>query len=176
MLFCPKTANLTVQSLQAHENKFREAIRLHPNKFYKTYTISNQTNSKIAHHSPCNMPCNISTETANYRSGTKQPSHVEGAHFFFLLHSRASDQALSVIFFSSLAERAITAVPVTALQKEAIETSSAMPRIHQAETKQTKEDKTKSNQAKQQHNTNQTQTKAKHLSGNRAAYSCTTYN
>ena len=61
MLFCPKTANLTVQSLQAHENKFREAIRLHPNKFYKTYTISNQANSKIAHHSPCNMPCNIST-------------------------------------------------------------------------------------------------------------------
>ena len=36
-------------------------------------------------------------------------------------------------FFSSLAERAITAVPVTALQKEAIVTSSAMPRIHQAE-------------------------------------------
>ena len=65
-------------------------------------------------------------------------------------------------FFSSLAERAITAVPVTALQKEAIETSSAMPRIHQAETKQTKEDKTKSNQAKQttqhQPNTNQSQT------------------
>ena len=68
----------------------------------------------------------------------------------------------SLFFFSSLAERAITAVPVTALQKEAIETSSAMPRIHQAETKQTKEDKTKSNQAKQttqnQPNTNQSQT------------------
>ena len=65
-------------------------------------------------------------------------------------------------FFSSLAERAITAVPVTALQKEAIVTSSAMPRIHQAETKQTKEDKTKSNQAKpttqHQPNTNQSQT------------------
>ena len=65
-------------------------------------------------------------------------------------------------FFFSLAERAITAVPVTALQKEAIVTSSAMPRIHQAETKQTKGDKTKSNQAKQttqhQPNTNQSQT------------------
>ena len=37
-------------------------------------------------------------------------------------------------FFSSLAERAITAVPVTALPYEAIVTSSAMPRFHQAET------------------------------------------
>ena len=33
-------------------------------------------------------------------------------------------------FFSSLAERAITAVPVTALPYEAIVTSSAMPRFH----------------------------------------------
>ena len=39
-----------------------------------------------------------------------------------------------MIFFSSLAERAITAVPVTALPYEAIVTSSAMPRFHQAET------------------------------------------
>ena len=73
-----------------------------------------------------------------------------------------ANSGLHYFFFSSLAERAITAVPVTALQKEAIETSSAMPRIHQAETKQTKEDKTKSNQAKQttqhQPNTNQSQT------------------
>ena len=37
-------------------------------------------------------------------------------------------------FFFSLAERAITAVPVTALPYEAIVTSSAMPRFHQAET------------------------------------------
>ena len=37
-------------------------------------------------------------------------------------------------FFSSLAERAITAVPVTALPYEAFVTSSKMPRFHQAET------------------------------------------
>ena len=91
------------------------------------------------------------------------------------MEMKGGEGETTIFFFSSLAERAITAVPVTALQKEAIVTSSAMPRIHQAETKQTKEDKTKSNQAKQttQH---QTQTKAKHLGGNRAAYSCTTYN
>ena len=50
-------------------------------------------------------------------------------------------------FFSSLAERAITAVPVTALPLEAIVTSSAMPRFHQAESNN-KENKTNSNQAK----------------------------
>ena len=79
-------------------------------------------------------------------------------------------------FFFSLAERAITAVPVTALQKEAIVTSSAMPRFHQAETKnkgtQHKKQPSKTN------NTTPTKhkPKTKHLSGNRAAYSCTTYN
>ena len=47
-------------------------------------------------------------------------------------------------FFSSLAERAITAVPVTALPYEAIVTSSAMPRFHQAEShnKRTQNQKT----------------------------------
>ena len=79
-------------------------------------------------------------------------------------------------FFFSLAERAITAVPVTALQKEAIVTSSAMPRFHHAETKnkgrQHKKQPSKTN------NTTPTKhkPKTKHLSGNRAAYSCTTYN
>ena len=82
----------------------------------------------------------------------------------------------TAFFFSSLAERAITAVPVTALQKEAIVTSSAMPRFHQAETKnkgrQHKKQPSKTN------NTTPTKhkPKTKHLSGNRAAYSCTTYN
>ena len=89
--------------------------------------------------------------------------------------SLSLDEA-SFFFFFSLAERAITAVPVTALQKEAIVTSSAMPRFHQAETKnkgtQHKKQPSKTN------NTTPTKhkPKTKHLSGNRAAYSCTTYN
>ena len=79
-------------------------------------------------------------------------------------------------FFSSLAERAITAVPVTALQKEAIVTSSAMPRFHQAETKNKGRQRKK--QPSKTNNTTPTKhkPKTKHLSGNRAAYSCTTYN
>ena len=79
-------------------------------------------------------------------------------------------------FFSSLAERAITAVPVTALQKEAIVTSSAMPRFHQAETKNKGRQRKK--QPSKTNNTKPTKHKppTKHLSGNRAAYACTTYN
>ena len=76
----------------------------------------------------------------------------------------------AVFFFSSLAERAITAVPVTALPYEAIVTASAMPRFHQAETHNKRTQKTN----------NATPTtpkpKTKHLSGNRVAYFCTTYN
>ena len=92
---------------------------------------------------------------------SSEPHHWFGAVFFF---------------FSSLAERAITAVPVTALPYEAIVTSSAMPRFHQAETQQKN---TKPTATKQKTN-NATPTtpkpKTKHLSGNRVAYFCTTYN
>ena len=84
--------------------------------------------------------------------------------------------ALIFFFFYSLAERAITAVPVTALQKEAIVTSSAMPRFHQAETKNKGRQRKK--QPSKTNNTTPTKHKpqTKHLSGNRAAYACTTYN
>ena len=92
------------------------------------------------------------------------------------LHSFNEWLFKKVFFFSSLAERAITAVPVTALQKEAIVTSSAMPRFHQAETK----NKGRQNKRQPSKTNNTTPTKhkpkTKHLSGNRAAYSCTTYN
>ena len=79
-------------------------------------------------------------------------------------------------FFFSLAERAITAVPVTALPNEAFVTSSKMPRFHQAET----HNKRTQNQATKQKTNNATPTtpkpKTKHLSGNRVANYCTTYN
>ena len=69
-------------------------------------------------------------------------------------------------FFSSLAERAITAVPVTALPLEAIVTSSAMPRFHQAESnnkrKQNKQQPSKTNNATPTRH----KPKTKHLSGN----------
>ena len=72
----------------------------------------------------------------------------------------------SVIFFSSLAERAITAVPVTALLLEAIVTSSAMPRFHQAELnnkgRQNKQQPSKTNNATPTRH----KPKTKHLSGN----------
>ena len=81
-----------------------------------------------------------------------------------------------VFFFSPLAERAITAVPVTALPLEAIATSSAMPRFHQAESN----NKRKQNNQQPSKTNNATPTrhkpKTKHLSGNWAAYFCTTYN
>ena len=79
-------------------------------------------------------------------------------------------------FFSSSAERAITAVPVTALPNEAFVTSSKMPRFHQAETP----NKRTQNQQQPSKTNNATPTtpkpKTKHLSGNRVAYFCTTYN
>ena len=69
-------------------------------------------------------------------------------------------------FFSSLAERAITAVPVTALLLEAIVTSSAMPRFHQAESnnkgRQNKQQPSKTNNA----TPTRQKPKTKHLSGN----------
>ena len=69
-------------------------------------------------------------------------------------------------FFPSLAERAITAVPVTALPLEAIATSSAMPRFHQAESN----NKRKQNNQQPSKTNNATPTrhkpKTKHLSGN----------
>ena len=69
-------------------------------------------------------------------------------------------------FFSSLAERAITAVPVTALPLEAIVTSSAMPRFHQAESnnkrKQNKQQPSKTNNATPTRH----KPKTNHLSGN----------
>ena len=69
-------------------------------------------------------------------------------------------------FFSSLAERAITAVPVTALPLEAIATSSAMPRFHQAESN----NKRKQNNQQPSKTNNATPTrhkpKTKPLSGN----------
>ena len=70
------------------------------------------------------------------------------------------------LFFFSLAERAITAVPVTALPLEAIVTSSAMPRFHQAESnnkrKQNKQQPSKTNNATPTRH----KPKTKHLSGN----------
>ena len=69
-------------------------------------------------------------------------------------------------FFFSLAERAITAVPVTALLLEAIVTSSAMPRFHQAESnnkgRQNKQQPSKTNNATPTRH----KPKTKHLSGN----------
>ena len=69
-------------------------------------------------------------------------------------------------FSSSLAERAITAVPVTALPLEAIVTSSALPRFHQAESnnkrKQNKQQPSKTNNATPTRH----KPKTKHLSGN----------
>ena len=83
--------------------------------------------------------------------------------------SRASDGIAMLqfcFFFSSLAERAITAVPVTALPLEAIVTSSAMPRFHQAESnnkrKQNKQQPSKTNNATPTRH----KPKTKHLSGN----------
>ena len=75
-------------------------------------------------------------------------------------------EGMEVIFFSSLAERAITAVPVTALLLEAIVTSSAMPRFHQAESnnkgRQNKQQPSKTNNATPTRH----KPKTKHLSGN----------
>ena len=61
------------------------------------------------------------------------PRFLDRSSDLFLLYVCLT-QFLFFFFFSSLAERAITAVPVTALPYEAIVTSSAMPRFHQAET------------------------------------------
>ena len=76
------------------------------------------------------------------------------------------DSIQGFFFFSSLAERAITAVPVTALPLEAIVTSSAMPRFHQAESnnkrKQNKQQPSKTNNATPTRH----KPKTKHLSGN----------
>ena len=102
-------------------------------------------------------------------------------HYIRWLSSQLVRPALTIkpwviFFFSSLAERAITAVPVTALPYEAFVTSSKMPRFHQAET----HNKRTQNQATKQKTNNATPTtpkpKTKHLSGNRVANYCTTYN
>ena len=91
-------------------------------------------------------------------------------NILYLGDTRSADD-LSVFtkmffFFSSLAERAITAVPVTALPLEAIVTSSAMPRFHQAESnnkrKQNKQQPSKTNNATPTRH----KPKTKHLSGN----------
>ena len=86
------------------------------------------------------------------------PWYVELLGFGYCSHA--------ICFFFSLAERAITAVPVTALLLEAIVTSSAMPRFHQAESnnkgKQNKQQPSKTNNATPTRH----KPKTKHLSGN----------
>ena len=70
MLFCPKTANLTVQSLQAHENKFREAIRLHPNIFF--FLIS-----RTRHHSCAGHCFTIRSHCNFFRNATIPPGRIK---------------------------------------------------------------------------------------------------
>ena len=81
-----------------------------------------------------------------YASASALASHVVNGHDIVKIKINVKPNVLnnprhlkhevipSVFFFSSLAERAITAVPVTALPYEAFVTSSKMPRFHQAET------------------------------------------
>ena len=118
----------------------------------------------------------VTVKNSGGETRTRCVTSCAGSTAFLSVVAQTRRGFLSGFFFSSLAERAITAVPVTALPLEAIVTSSAMPRFHQAESnnkrKQNKQQPSKTNNATPTRH----KPKTKHLSGNRVAYFCTTYN